>query len=108
MIVKPLKFEWIVSDEVQFKVWQDPMHILCEKYYSQGKIPPLNERVTLLRKAGYPEEKLKKLIKNHLQWKKDAEKNQIVLDNTFMKFNIKPTKKKVFKAVKKSSIVIRE
>lgn len=101
MIVNPLKFEWKVGNSVTFSVYQDPMHVLCEKYYSRGKIPPLNERVEMLLKAGYSEKNVNKLIKNHLQWKKDSEKNQKKLDDIFMKFNIKPTKKKVFKAVKK-------
>jgi hypothetical protein len=108
MIVKPLKFEWKVTDTVQFKVWQDPMHILCEKYYSRGKIPPLNERITLLRKAGTPESTLDKIIKMHIQAKKDSEKNQKIIDDIFMKFNVKPTKKKVYKPVKKNSCVIKD
>lgn len=102
MIVTPLKFTWSFSnDSVTFNVKQNPMHILCEKYYSKGKIPPINERIDLLRKAGYPEKTLSKIVKGHMQAKKDSEKNQKALDDIFMKFNIKPTKKKVLKPVKK-------
>jgi hypothetical protein len=102
MIAERLRFTWNITESgVNFKVEQNPINILCEKYYSWGKIPPLNERVDLLRRAGYPEEQIKKLIKSHIQAKKDSDKNQKIIDDIFMKFNIKPTKKKVFKAVKK-------
>lgn len=102
MIAERLRFTWnITESSVNFTVEQNPMNILCEKYYSRGKIPPLNERVVLLRRAGYPENRIKKLIKSHIQAKKDSEKNQKIVDDIFMRFNIKPTKKKVFKAVKK-------
>jgi hypothetical protein len=109
MIAERLRFKWNVNESgVEFLVEQNPMHILCEKYYSQGKLPPLNERVDLLRRAGTPETTLKRIIKTHLQWKKDSEKHQKVIDDIFLKFNVKPTKKKVFKAVKKNSTVIKE
>lgn len=102
MIATPFLFEWTVGENgVKFKVNQNPLHILCEKYYSKGKIPPLNERITLLRKAGYSEIALDKIIKNHMQAKKDSEKNQKILDDIFIKYKIKPTKKKVLKPVKK-------
>ena len=102
MIAKGLTFEWSIDgDYISFNVYQNPLHILCEKYYSKGKIPPLNERVSLLRKAGYPEKTLDKIIKSHFQAKKDSVKNQKILDDIFMKYKIKPTKKKVLKPVKK-------
>lgn len=102
MIATPFLFEWTVGENgVKFTVNQNPMHVLLEKYYSKGKIPPINERIDLLRKAGYPEKTLNKIVKGHMQAKKDSEKNQKVLDDIFMKFNIKPTKKKILKPVKK-------
>ncbi len=103
MIAERLKFEWKVlgDEEVQFRVYQNPEHILCEKWYSRGKIPPLNERVKYLRLAGKPESVISALIKSHLQAKKDSEKNQKIIDDIFAKFNLKPTKKKVLKSVKK-------
>lgn len=104
MIVKALDFEWVVTESgVQFKVWQNYEHILIEKYYSRGIIPPLNEKITLLRKAGKSEEVLDSIIKSHLQAKKDSAKDQEKLDAIFMKFNIKPAKKKVLKPVIKKS-----
>lgn len=102
MIAQSLNFQWnVIGDVVSFKVFQNPLHILCEKYYSKGKIPPLNERVSLLRKAGYSENTIDKIIKGHFQAKKDSEKNQKMLDDIFMKYKIKPAKKKVLKPVKK-------
>lgn len=103
MIVKALNFEWSIDgDQVKFKVYQNYEHILCEKYYSKGRVPPLNERVRLLRLAGKSEEFLDRIIKNHLQAKKDSEKNQKNIDDIFAKYKIKPTKKKVLKPVKKN------
>lgn len=101
-MVSPFIIEWNISEDVvKFNVKQNPLHILCEKYYSKGKIPPINERIDLLRKAGYSEKILNKIVKGYMQAKKDSEKNQKALDDIFMKFNIKPTKKKVLKPVKK-------
>jgi hypothetical protein len=102
MIAERLKFEWeVLENTVKFRVYQNPEHILCEKWYSRGKIPPLNERVKYLRLAGKPEPFISALIKSHLQAKKDSEKNQKVVDDIFARFNLKPTKKKVLKSVKK-------
>jgi hypothetical protein len=102
MIAERLKFEWdVLENTVKFKVYQNPEHILCEKWYSRGKIPPLNERVKYMRLAGKPESIISSLIKWHLQEKKDSEKNQKIIDDIFAKFNLKPTKKKVLKSVKK-------
>ena len=102
MILDRLKFEWgTAEDDVRFKVYQNPEHILYEKWYSRGKIPPLNERVKYMRLAGKPEYVISALIKSHLQAKKDSEKNQKIIDDIFAKFNLKPTKKKVLKSVKK-------
>lgn len=101
-MVTPLNFKWDIGmNDVKFTVKQNPLHILCEKYYSKGKIPPINERINLLRTAGYSEKILNKIVKGYMQAKKDSEKNQKALDDIFMKFNIKPTKKKVLKPVKK-------
>ena len=103
MIAERLNFEWeiTIDETIKFRVYQNPIHILCEKWYSQGKIPPLNERVKYLRLAGRPESVISSLIKNHLQAKKDSEKNQKIIDDIFAKFNLKPTKKRVLKSVKK-------
>jgi hypothetical protein len=102
MIAERLNFEWkVLENTVHFKVYQNPIHILCEKWYSRGKIPPLNERVKYLRLAGKPESVISSLIKWHLQNKKDSEKNQKIVDDIFARFNLKPTKKKVLKSVKK-------
>ena len=103
VIAERLKFEWSTKDEecVNFRVYQNPEHILYEKWYSYGKLPPLNERVKYLRLAGKPESLIKTIIKNHLQAKKDSDKNQKIIDDIFSKFNLKPTKKKVLKPVKK-------
>jgi hypothetical protein len=103
MILERLKFEWTIldNDDVKFHVYQNPEHILYEKWYSRGKIPPLNERVKYLRLAGKPESVISKLIKNYLQDKKDSEKNQKIVDDIFAKFNLKPSKKKILKSVKK-------
>lgn len=102
MIAERLKFEWeVLENTVKFRVYQNPIHILCEKWYSRGKIPPLNERVKYLRLDGKPESVISSLIKWHLQAKKDSEKNQKIVDDIFARFNLKPTKKKVLKSVKK-------
>ncbi len=103
MILYPLQFEWKIDENVQFNVRQNPEHILWELYYSRGKIPPLNERVKYLRLAGRDEKFIDTIIKNHLEAKKNSDKNQKIIDDIFMKFNVKPTKKKVFKPVKKNS-----
>ncbi len=105
MIVDRLDFAWEISEdagEVAFSVNQNPMHVLCEKWYSRGLIPPINERVKYLEMSGmYSKKQLKSLVKNHIQAKKYSEKEQIALDKVFEKFNIKPKKKKVLKPVKK-------
>ncbi len=95
---------WEISEdagEVAFRVAQNPMHVLCEKWYSRGLIPPIAERIKYLRLAGRPEKELKRIIKGHMHAKKHSEKEQVALDKVFEKFNIKPKKKKVLKPVKK-------
>lgn len=104
MIAERLEFEWgITGDgEVRFSVKQNPLHALCERWYSRGVIPPINERAKYLEQSGlFPRKKIKAMVKNHIQAKKNSEKEQKVIDGIFEKFNIKPKKKKVLKAVKK-------
>lgn len=102
MIIHPLRFYWCTKDnKVTFNVEQNPEHILHEKYYSRGKIPPLSERVKYLRLAGKPESFIKRIIKFYMLEKKNSDKYQKQLDNIFLKFNIKPVKKRVLKSVKK-------
>lgn len=103
MIVYPILFSWNVSEDdgVCFTCRENPEFTLCEKYYSRGKIPPLSERVKYLRLAGKSEKFIKKIIKFQLNERKNSEKNQKIIDDIFMKFNIKPLKKKVLKSVKK-------
>ena len=103
MILNPLLFSLqVVGDEsVTFQVCENPVHRIHKKYYSKGKIPPLTERVNYARHMGISEEKIKTMIKNHMQYQKDSSKNQEALDAIFSKFNIKPTKKKILKPVKK-------
>ena len=102
MILYPLQFVWIFNeDSIEFNVRQNPEHVLWERYYSIGKIPPLNERVKYLRLAGKSERVINKLVKFYTTEKKNSEKNQKIIDDIFLKFNVKPAKKKVFKPVKK-------
>lgn len=103
MILKALQFHWsIIDDEkVVFSVNENVAHSIHQKYYSNGKIPPLTERIKYAKCLGASEEKIKIMIKNHMQNKKDAEKNQEIIDKIFSKFNIKPAKKKILKPVKK-------
>lgn len=103
MILKPLVFSWVVSDdEVKFKVTENKAYTIHQKYYSRGKIPPIQERVTYLKNLGlYSGPQIKQVVKNHIQWQKNSERNQILLDNVFLKFNVKPIKKKALKSVKK-------
>jgi hypothetical protein len=102
MILYPLKFEWRVSDEhVKFSVVQNPAHIIHERYYSRGRIPPIGERVKYARYLGTPEKVIRRMVKTHKLNIKNSEKNQIELDAIFARFNVKPTKKKVLKPVKK-------
>lgn len=104
MILKPLSFTFEVDNDsqcVKFQVCENPAHRIHQKYYSKGRIPPLTERMNYARHMGISEEKIKTMFKNHMQYQKDSEKNQETLDKIFSKFNIKPTKKKILKPVKK-------
>lgn len=105
MILIPLVFEWNVCEDegvVGFVVRQHTAHSIHERYYSRGRIPPISERIRYQRALGASEETVKKIIKNHKSWQKNTEKNQKILDDTFARFNIKPTKKKILKPVKKN------
>jgi len=103
MIIYPLIFLWKVEDEqVKFNVSENKAYTIHQKYYSRGKIPPINERVEYMKNIGlYSGTDIKNMVRNHIQWGKNSEKNQQALDNIFLKFNVKPTKKKVLKSVKK-------
>lgn len=104
MILKPLSFTFEVDDDhqcVKFQVRENQAHRIHQKYYSKGRIPPLTERMNYARHIGVSEEKIKTMFKNHMQYQKDSAKNQENLDKIFSKFNIKPTKKKILKPVKK-------
>lgn len=102
MIIHPLIFTWSVSEEeVSFSVRQNPAHEVYARYYSRGKIPPISERVKLCRSVGIPESSIKNMVKKYNHEKKNSEKRQIELDAIFSKFNVKPTKKKILKPVKK-------
>ena len=105
MILKPLKFEWHILDScVEFKVYQDPLHVIHEEYYAKGKIPPINKRAEFHRLLGTDPELIKKMVKNYIREKKNSEKNQQIIDQLFSKFNVKPTTtkpKKALKSVKK-------
>jgi methionyl-tRNA synthetase len=104
MILRPLQFEWKVCENdgaVKFCVRQHPSHIIHERYYSRGKIPPIGERVKYYKALGASEQMLKAMIKSHKNAIKNSEKNQKVIDDIFAKFNVKPTKKKILKPVKK-------
>lgn len=103
MILEQFKYTWDTSTfPIKFTVCQNPAHIIHEKYYLVGKIPPISERANYLRLLGTPEHKIKSMIKNHIQNQKNSEKNQKIIDDIFAKFNVKPTKKKVLKSVKKN------
>lgn len=103
MILRPLVFTWDVrEDRVNFSVSEHKAWALHQKYYAQGKIPPIHDRVQYLKNLGlYTGAQIKQVIKNHICWQKNSEKNQIALDNIFLKFNVKPIKKKPLKSVKK-------
>lgn len=108
MILSTLLFSMNVCEDescVKFTVCENPAHIIHQKYYSKGKIPPLTERTKYAKFMGASEDKIKLMIKNHMQNQKDGEKNQEVIDKIFSKFNIKPTKKKVLKPVKKFNVL---
>lgn len=103
MILQPLQFEWDINEQgVVFIVREHPAHVIHKRYYSKGRIPPIGERVKYARYLGTPEEKIKHMIKNHKLAEKNSDKNQAELDAVFSRFNIKPTKKKVLKPVKKN------
>lgn len=102
MILNPLEYVWkCCGEDVQFTVRQNPAHVIHERYYSKGKIPPIGERVRYFRYLGASEYSIKKMIKAHKNSIKNSEKNQEIIDNIFAKFNVKPKKKKVLKPVKK-------
>ena len=105
MILRPLVFKWdIVEKEgrVNFSVSEHKAWATHQKYYSCGKIPPIHVRAEYLKNLGvFTGAEIKRAIKNHIQWQKNSEHNQTVLDNIFLKFNVKPIKKKVLKSVKK-------
>lgn len=105
MILKSLVFSWDVSDTgVKFSVSENKAWTIHQKYYSRGKVPPIQERVEYLKKLGlYSGSQIKQVVKNHIQWQKNSERNQELLDNVFLKFNIKPIKKKTLKSVKKTT-----
>lgn len=104
MILHPLQFEWKVNEQgdVGFTVCEHPAHIIHMRYYSKGRIPPMSERVKYARHLGKSDEIIKNMIKNHKLAEKNSDKNQAELDAVFARFNIKPTKKKVLKPVKKN------
>lgn len=103
MILRPLVFTWdIQSDRVNFSVSEHKAWALHQKYYSAGKIPPIHDRIEYLKNLGvFTGAQIKQAIKNHIRWKKNSEKNQVELDNLFLRFNVKPIKKKPLKPVKK-------
>lgn len=105
MILHPLQFEWNVNEQggdVSFTVCEHPAHVIHMRYYSKGRIPPIGERVKYARYLGNSDDTIKKMIKNHKLAMKNSDKNQAELDAVFSRFNIKPTKKKVLKPVKKN------
>lgn len=105
-ILYPLVFRWKVStEEVNFSVAENKAFTIHSAYYSRGKIPPLNMRIEYQKWLGRSEKEIKRMVKSHLQAKKDSEKNQKIIDDLFARFNVKPTKKKVLKPVKKMSSV---
>lgn len=102
MILRPLQFEWVVTNEgVQFSVKENLAYRIHSRYYSRGKIPPIGERVKYARYLGSSEDVIKKIVKSHKLAIKNSEKNQVELDAIFARFNVKPTKKKILKPVKK-------
>ncbi len=102
MILHPLQFEWVVSDEcVKFSVKEHPAYKIHSRYYARGKIPPIGERVKYAKHLGSSEETIKKMVKSYKLAIKNSEKNQAELDAIFARFNVKPTKKKILKPVKK-------
>jgi hypothetical protein len=103
MILKPLKFEWQIFDDddrVEFRVYQDPLHVIHEEYYAKGKFPPINKRAEFQRILGTSPELIKKMVKNYIRDKKNSEKNQRIVDEIFSKFNVKPATSKPKKALK--------
>ena len=60
-----------------------PFHELYDKYQSKAIQPPAEERVRLMKQAHYPEDTLLKIIKKDQKDKKNAQKNQIFLENIF-------------------------
>lgn len=101
MILYPVKLEWRVFDtHVEFKVYQDPLHVIYEEYYAKGKIPPINKRAEYLKLLGFSPETIKRVVKNHIRENKNADKNQLIIDQLFSKFNVKPTTSKPKKALK--------
>lgn len=103
MILYPLDFHWEVHDDtnVRFSVTENVAHSIHSKYYSRGIIPPITARIEYAKALGASPKKLKRMMKNHMNNKKNSEKNQKIIDDIFLKFNVKPAKKKVLKAVKK-------
>lgn len=62
-----------------------PFHELYENYQSKGIQPPVEERVRLMKLAGYPEHILVSLIKCDQRWKRNEQKNKLFLESIFGK-----------------------
>lgn len=54
-----------------------------KKYHSHGNNVPVNDKVRLMKLAGYPEDILKKIVKNDYTNTKNSEKNKIFLEKIF-------------------------
>jgi hypothetical protein len=65
MILKPLVFAWKVYDtHVNFSVTENKAYTIHMKYYSRGKIPPIQERVKYMKNLGlYTGSQIKQVVK---------------------------------------------
>ena len=71
-----------------------PMELLYTKYYSNGVRPPIDEHIKALKKFGYPDEVLLKVLKKHQKRVERSDEDDMFIEKIFGKGGTKASKPK--------------
>jgi len=84
----------LASGKVKLCMVVNPMQIIYEKYYNKGVLPPVDEHIKMLKKVGYPDSHLEKVLKKALEADKKKAEMEVVIERVFGKYSTKPSKPK--------------
>lgn len=84
-----------VSKSGKVKVYLEaPMEVLHTKYYSKGKRPPIDEQLKALKKFGYPESVLLRVLEKHQRREEKSADLDLFIERIFGKGGGKVSKPK--------------